>query len=43
MSEATTTRQPELITYLDPSDLVPNPRNPRIHLGNLAELTTSIA
>jgi ParB/RepB/Spo0J family partition protein len=43
VSEATTTRQPELITYLDPADLVPNPRNPRSHLGDLAELTTSIA
>lgn len=43
MSEATdTTRKPELITYLDPTELVPNPRNPRTSLGDLDELTASI-
>ena len=32
----------ELITYLDPRELIPNPRNPRTDLGDLEELTASI-
>jgi ParB/RepB/Spo0J family partition protein len=44
VSEATdTTRKPELITYLDPTELIPNPRNPRTSLGDLTELAASIA
>lgn len=42
MSEATDTRKPELISYLDPAELIPNPRNPRTSLGELDELTASI-
>jgi ParB family chromosome partitioning protein len=42
MSEATRPTTVELITYLDPRELVPNPRNPRTDLGDLDELTASI-
>jgi catalase-peroxidase len=34
MSEATRPTTAELITYLDPRELVPNPRNPRTDLGS---------
>ena len=42
MSEAIRPYHPAQITYLDPSDLIPNPRNPRTALGELDELTASI-
>lgn len=42
MSQATRPTTTELITYLDPRELIPNPRNPRTDLGDLDELTASI-
>ena len=42
MSEATRPTATESITYLDPRELLPNPRNPRTDLGDLADLTASI-